>query len=438
MVSIQCPERHSTADSLDRDAYRTTVPVLGLKAPPSKIGKYLKEDVLKRSLLNVPRIASVAKLADGERLILLEVQSKEELPHDVQAFIASEGCDLVPHAINLDYSYWTADDILQSTLPESLCDGSPTGFTITGHLAHLNLRDEYLPYKKLIGQVILDKNPAIRTVVNKLDTIDNQFRFFKMELLAGEPDYIVEAHESDCRFTFDFSTVYWNSRLHTEHARLVSLFRPGEVVADVFAGVGPFAIPAAKKGSLVVANDLNPKSSEYLAVNVESNHVAERVRVSNEDGRTFVERVAEEVWQRPFPALGPLQSKREAKSRKRAGPTKEVSVDADNRVVRNISHFVMNLPDTAILFLDAFRGILKNISNDPAFAELYATMPMIHCHCFTRELEPAAAERDILERVEKVLGVRPSEALNFHLVRSVAPNKEMYCISFRLPKEIAH
>lgn len=67
--------------------------------------------------------------------------------------------------------------------------------------------------------------------------------------------------------------MYWNSRLHTEHARLVSLFGPGEVVADVFAGVGPFAIPAAKKGSLVVANDLNPKSAEYLAMNVDSNHV---------------------------------------------------------------------------------------------------------------------------------------------------------------------
>jgi hypothetical protein len=29
-------------------------------------------------------------------------------------------------------------------------------------------------------------------VVNKLNTIDAKFRFFKMELLAGEPNYVVE------------------------------------------------------------------------------------------------------------------------------------------------------------------------------------------------------------------------------------------------------
>jgi tRNA G37 N-methylase Trm5 len=36
------------------------------------------------------------------------------------------------------------------------------------------------------------KNKRVRTVVNKLDSIDTQFRFFKMELLAGEPNYVVE------------------------------------------------------------------------------------------------------------------------------------------------------------------------------------------------------------------------------------------------------
>ena len=77
-------------------------------------------------------------------------------------------------------------------------------------LAHLNLNDEYLPYKYIIGKVLLDvcayiyisllegltnvvqKNKGVKTVVNKLNTIDTKFRFFKMELLAGEPNYVVE------------------------------------------------------------------------------------------------------------------------------------------------------------------------------------------------------------------------------------------------------
>lgn len=74
----------------------------------------------------------------------------------------------------------------------------------------------------------------------------------------------VEIREEDCVFQFDYSKVYWNSRLNTEHKRLVNMFRPGEVVVDVMAGVGPFAIPAGKKGVFVWANDLNPDSYESL------------------------------------------------------------------------------------------------------------------------------------------------------------------------------
>ena len=67
--------------------------------------------------------------------------------------------------------------------------------------------------------------------------------------------------------------MYWNSRLHTEHERLVQLFSPDNVIADVFAGVGPFALPAAKKGCGVLANDLNPESYKWLLRNVEINKV---------------------------------------------------------------------------------------------------------------------------------------------------------------------
>lgn len=51
------------------------------------------------------------------------------------------------------------------------------------------------------------------------------------------------------------------------------LFKPEDVVADIFAGVGPFAIPAAKKGCAVFANDLNPISAKYLTENVDENLV---------------------------------------------------------------------------------------------------------------------------------------------------------------------
>lgn len=55
---------------------------------------------------------------------------------------------------------------LQKLLPQG-CE-VPTSFESVGHIAHLNLRDELLPYKHVIGQVLLDKNSSIRTVVNKV------------------------------------------------------------------------------------------------------------------------------------------------------------------------------------------------------------------------------------------------------------------------------
>jgi tRNA G37 N-methylase Trm5 len=45
--------------------------------------------------------------------------------------------------------------------------------------------------------------------------------------------------------------VYWNSRLEAEHNRLVSSFQAGEVVADIMAGIGPFAVPAGLRGCKV-------------------------------------------------------------------------------------------------------------------------------------------------------------------------------------------
>jgi hypothetical protein len=108
-------------------------------------------------------------------------------------------------------------------------------------------------------------------------------------IIANLPGALPQ-HESGCRFTFDFSTVYWNSRLQTEHERLVQQwFEPGQVIADVMAGVGPFAVPAAKKGCFVMGNDLNPESAHWMERNRVDNKVGglRVIRATEADYSTF-------------------------------------------------------------------------------------------------------------------------------------------------------
>jgi len=167
------------------------------------------------------------------------------------------------------------DEIMSAIIPKDVSDEIPSGFAIVGHVAHLNIHDEWLPYKNLIAEVLLDKNPTITTVINKIDDVgaSSVFRTFSYEVLAGEDNMNVEVNEGECVFRFDYSKVYWNSRLQTEHKRLVDLFNPGEVVCDVMAGVGPFALPAGKKGVFVWANDLNPNSYASLKDGITRNKV---------------------------------------------------------------------------------------------------------------------------------------------------------------------
>lgn len=141
----------------------------------------------------------------------------------------------------------------------------------------------------LFDLFVYQKNyPRIKTIVNKVGTIENEFRVPKFEVLAGENDMVTEVKQYGATFKLDYSLVYWNSRLEHEHIRLVSQFRAGEIICDMFAGIGPFAIPAAQKGCIVYANDLNPDSIRYLKINAETNKVDDRIRAHNIDARQFI------------------------------------------------------------------------------------------------------------------------------------------------------
>lgn len=74
------------------------------------------------------------------------------------------------------------------------------------------------------------KDIGIRTVVNKVGVVENEFRVLPMELLAGDPTTMVEVLECGCKFSFDFKEVFWNSRLQGEHNRIVGVMKVDDIV----------------------------------------------------------------------------------------------------------------------------------------------------------------------------------------------------------------
>jgi hypothetical protein len=238
---------------------------------------------------------------------------------------------IVPLTLVFRYGFFTAEQALGMLLPPDMT--IPTGFTLVGHIAHVNIRDEQLPYKHVIGRVLCDKNLAVETVVNKVGMIDNVYRNFQAEVLYGRESLVTIVKEHGLTFELDFSEVYWNSRLHTEHSRVVDVAvamntfynnnqtyiepktaptsaknwdkkkqqknnaKPAAkpippFVLDLFGGIGPFAIPAAQRDCIVWGSDLNPRSSLYMYKNVKHNHYERSVTVFNDCGRRLMAAVA--------------------------------------------------------------------------------------------------------------------------------------------------
>ncbi|KAI3988163.1 hypothetical protein MKX01_011952 [Papaver californicum] len=336
------------------------------------------------------------------RLLLLDEnlanKNVEELPEAVKAVITGElgqsrktVSELVRCKLTLFYSYWQMNEILEALLPEGAI--VPSSFETIGHIAHLNLRDEHLPYKKLIAQVVLDKNkPKIQTVVNKVESIQNEYRTMQLEVLAGNNSLAATVTENGIRFHVDLAAVYWNSKLATERQRLINRFTGSDIVCDVFSGVGPIALAAAKKVKHVYANDLNPVAVEYLERNCVLNKLERKIKVSNMDARRFI--------------IAMFNSPK----------------------AKSITQVVMNLPNDAVEYLDAFRGIFIKRP-----MEMTSQMPMIHVYGFSNASDP---EFDFHQRIRISLKEVAVE-VEMHRVRHVAPGKWMLCASFVLPKIVA-
>ncbi len=162
----------------------------------------------------------------------------------------------------------------------------PSGYHRMGRVLVVQRPERLAPYDPLLGSAWQDEL-GVATVLVKSGPIEGELRTPRLRIIAGG-ETETEVVEHGVRWRFDAARVMFAAGNRTERLRVGRLVRPGETVIDLFAGIGYFAIPAARTGraSRVWAVEKNPVSLRYLRENIALNGVADRVLVVAGDNRT--------------------------------------------------------------------------------------------------------------------------------------------------------
>jgi tRNA (guanine37-N1)-methyltransferase len=217
--------------------------------------------------------------------------------------------------------HFTPVDFLADKLPPNLLASVPRAIDFVGDIAIVEVPPELSTYKKEVGEAILKAHKQTSTVLAKSGAVEGVYRLRDFEVIAGKEKTATVYREYGCIYHVDVAKAYFSPRLSTEHNRVASQVKKGEAVVDLFAGVGPFAIPIAKKHKnvRVYAVDVNPDAIALLKTNIAVNRAEKQV----------------------VPVLGDA----------RQVVREQLSGKADR--------VIMNLPETALEFVDVACEALK-------------------------------------------------------------------------------
>lgn len=165
-------------------------------------------------------------------------------------------------------------DFLRDCLSDKELGLLPSGWSRIGHVVVLSLPPELMGKASLIGEAMLGLR-GVRTVAVRAGPITGRERRPKLKVVAGDPGTETVHREHGCEFKLDVERVMFAPGNVGERGRVAKLVGLGEVVVDLFAGVGQFSIPIAKNAEprKVYAVELNPPAFGYLRENIDLNRI---------------------------------------------------------------------------------------------------------------------------------------------------------------------
>ncbi|WP_121741229.1 class I SAM-dependent methyltransferase [Natronorubrum halophilum] len=167
------------------------------------------------------------------------------------------------------------------TTPSDLLEFDPS-YERLGEAALIDEDDD--ERARRLADAVLESDLPVNTVLNKASKVKGETRVRDWDLLAGDDTEVIH-REYGCEFALDLAAVYFSPRLATERHRVAEQVTDGELAFDMFAGVGPFVIPFAKRGAECVGVDVNEDAISSLRENARRNDVEDRVTAICRDVR---------------------------------------------------------------------------------------------------------------------------------------------------------
>jgi len=165
-------------------------------------------------------------------------------------------------------------------------------YDIVGDIAILRLTDKSREHVQIIANAIMNVHKNVKTVLAQTSPVRGDFRLRKLEYIAGENKTTTVHKESECLFSVNIGECYFSPRLFYERMRIAKQVEKGEVIVNMFAGVGCFSIIIAKRSNVekVYSIDINPVAVQNMRENVRLNRVYGKVIPIVGDAKDVIEK----------------------------------------------------------------------------------------------------------------------------------------------------
>ncbi len=184
---------------------------------------------------------------------------------------------------------------LESLLANKLMPGELKlvykSYDIIGDIVVVRVPEALQQHGETIAEAVMQTHRRVRSVWRQVGPVFGDLRLRELEWVAGEMRTETVHREHGCVFKVDLGKCYFSPRLSYERMRIARQVQPGEVIVNMFAGVGCYSIIIAKhsEAERIFSIDINPVAVQYMRENVELNKVKERVFPLEGDAKGIIE-----------------------------------------------------------------------------------------------------------------------------------------------------